>query len=506
MSEYRKYRLLEILPGALVWTTLIGCIVLSVFKPLWAIYFIIVFDLFWLFRISHFISLTIFGYQRFRKESRIDWLAETKKKGDWQKIYHLVFIPTYTEPYEVLREVFEGLKLSRYPLEQMIVVLAGEERDRVNFELYAQKLVAEYAPLFKKILVTMHPQGRSGEVAGKGSNLAWAGRESKKYIDSLGIPYRNVIVSSFDADTVVHPQYFAHLAYRYLTHPHPTRASFQPIALFNNNVWESHAFSRVVSYSTTFWLMSEQMRPERLSTFSSHSMSFQALVEIGFWQEDIVTEDSRIGLQGIMHYDGDYSIEPMYIPLSMDIVSGKNFWQTVKSQYRQQRRWAYGIENFPWMIWNFGANRKIRFLTKFRYIFNQLEGVYSWATAPLVIFIVGRLPLWLANRQDTVSAAAQNTPHILQWLMAASMIGIFFSAVLGATLLPPRPPTASRWRYLFMILQWALLPFTLIIFGSIPATESVTRLMLGKYLGFDVTQKVRKRTPILRSPEGTSVH
>ena len=493
MTDYRKYRLLEMVPGLMVWATFAIALGLSVFRPIWAIYFIIVFDLYWLVRISYMMVYVYLGYSRFRKESSVDWLEKCEQLTDWRTVYHLIFIPTYKEPYEVLRDTFNGLTRSSFPLDRFIVVLAGEEKDANDFLRIANTLRSEFGKVFFDFLITVHPQNAPGDLPGKGSNIAWAGNEAKKLIDTLGVHYDKVIVSSFDADTVVHSQYFSYLTYRYLTHPNPTHASFQPVPLFNNNVWETHAFSRVVSYSTTFWLMSEQLRPERMYTFSSHSMSFQALVDVGFWQRDIVTEDSRIGLQGLMHYDGDYRIEPLYIPLSMDIVSGRTFWQTVKSQYKQQRRWAYGVENFPWMIWNFGINARMPFVVKFRYVFNQLEGVYSWATAPIVIFIVGRLPLWIAQQQKTVDAIAQNAPNILSWLMSAAMLGIFLSAILGATLLPPKPPQASKWRYLIMIFQWALLPVTLIFFGSIPATDAVTRLMLGKYLGFDVTRKLRKR-------------
>lgn len=492
LSDHTKYRFLEIIPGFMVWSTFILALIFTFLKPLWVIYFIIVFDLYWLVRISYLAIYLIISYQRFRQSMKINWLEKCQTIPRWRDTYHLIFIPTYKEGIEVLRTSFDSLTKINFPLDRLIVVFAGEERDKENFLHIADQIQKQFGHRFFKLLVTVHPKDISGEIAAKGSNIAWAGRKAKELIDELKIPYENVIVSSFDADTCVHPQYFSYLTYQYLTNPKATRTSYQPVALYNNNVWDSPAFTRVVSYSTTFWILTELLRPERMFTFSSHSMSFKALVDVDFWQNDIVTEDSRICLQGLVRYDGDYQVMPMYIPLSMDVVMANTFWKTIKAQYIQVRRWAYGVENFPFMVWNFWGNKKIPFLTKFRYIFNQLEGVYSWATSPILILVLGRLPIWLANRQEHVSAIAQNAPNILQWLMTIAMIGIFVSAILGTTLLPPRPRKYKKIKLLFMIVQWVLLPVTLIIFGSIPATEAQTRLMLGKYLGFHVTAKARK--------------
>src|SRR3989344_1318170 len=491
MTDYRKYRLLEMVPGLMVWATFAIALGLSVFRPIWAIYFIIVFDLYWLVRISYMMVYVYLGYSRFRKESSVDWLEKCEQLTDWRTVYHLIFIPTYKEPYEVLRDTFNGLTRSSFPLDRFIVVLAGEEKDANDFLRIANTLRSEFGKVFFDFLITVHPQNAPGDLPGKGSNIAWAGNEAKKLIDTLGLHYDKVIVSSFDADTVVHSQYFSYLTYRYFTHPNPTHASFQPVPLFNNNVWETHAFSRVVSYSTTFWLMSEQLRPERMYTFSSHSMSFQALVDVGFWQRDIVTEDSRIGLQGLMHYDGDYRIEPLYIPLSMDIVSGRTFWQTVKELYKQQRRWAWGIEHLPYMIYHFRKNKKIPGSVQWYYLSTLAEGMYTWATVPILIFILGRLPFWFGQGEFQLSALRQSAPLILHYLLTGAMIGMFVVGIFSLLFLPKPTQPQPWWKYCLIGLQWILIPITMIIFGSIPAIDAQTRLMLGKYLGFKVTKKIR---------------
>jgi hypothetical protein len=142
------------------------------------------------------------------------------------------------------------------------------------------------------------------------------------------------------------------------------------------------------------------------------------------------------------------------------------------------------------MMWRFRKNKKIPWRKKWYYAWNLTEGMYSWATAPILIFILGRLPLWTARENPYL--IVQNAPYILEWLMGLAMIGIYASALVSFFILPPRPNKYKKWNWLIMILQWILVPVTLILFGSIPATEAQTRLMLGKYLGFWVTEKARK--------------
>jgi len=453
------------------------------------IYFAIIFDFYWLLRVLYFVMYLFSSWRRYRAEKSINWLAKAQSHAEWERIRHIIFLPTLDEDISVLRHTFQGLANSSYPMDKLVVVLAGEEREKELFNKTAAQLTSEFGSTFFKLLVTIHPANIPGEIAAKGANLHYAGKEVQKFVDAQGWNYDDVIISSFDSDTVVHPEYFSYLTNVYLSHPNPTRSSYQPLALYNNNVWESPSFTRVVANSTTFWLMAELARPKPLWTFSSHSMSMRALVDVGFWQNDIVTEDSRIFLQCFIHYDGNYEVTPMYIPVSMDTAYAGSFAQTAKNLYKQQRRWAWGSEHFPFMIWHFWGSNLGRH--KWNLVTNLAEGMYSWATAPILIMVLGYLPLWLAGDVEKTTVIAQNAPYVLEWLMRITMVGIFTSAILNVYLLPSIIPGNRFLKILVMILQWILLPIVLIAFGSIPAIDAQTRLMFGKYLGFYTTKKVR---------------
>lgn len=492
VEDRAGYRRLEYIPGFLIWATFIGSFILSFIKPIWVIYFIIVFSLYWVFRVFYFILYVSLASIRYHKEVKINWIDKVKEFASWQDYYHIIFIPTYNEPYEVIHNTLKGLVDCDYPNDKMMVVLSWEGRAKEVYDEVQPKIVAEFKDIFKELFTTLHPDGIEGEIKGKGANANWAGRQSRQLVDDLKIPYEKLIVSYFDSDTVVHPKYFSHLTYKYITHPNPTRASYQPVALYSNNIWESPAPMRIVAFSTVFWLLAELMRPDRLYTFSSHSMSYKALVDVGYWQPDIVTDDSRIFLQCFIYYDGDYEVIPLFVPVSMDAVGGDTVWEGIKNLYKQQRRWAWGVEHLPYMVYNFRKRRQtMKASTRLKYIFNITEGMYSWATAPILLFVLGRLPLAVAGPDVKATVLAQNAPFVLEIIMNIGMVGILVSGLLSILLLPERPHNHSRFRYLIMFLQWILLPFTVILFGSIPAVDAQTRLSLGKYLGFFVTPKVR---------------
>ena len=489
-GERILYRLLEMLPGVLAWGTLFLVVLLSYLKPAWVSVFIIFFALYWFFKTVYLAFHLRAGYKRMREHEKTDWLGKLKTKP-WQNLYHLIVFPTYQEPFEILRESFVALLKADYPKDKMIVVLGLEERAGDLAQVVAKKIQEEFASHFFKLLITWHPTGLPGEIPGHGSNEAWAAKKAKELIiDPLGIPYQNIIVSSFDADTQVFPKYFSCLTWHYLKVPEPTKTSFQPIPLYINNIWQAPIFSQIFSFSSTFWHTMNQERHDKLISFSSHALSFKALVDAGFKQTNVVSDDSRIFWQCFFKYNGNYRVQPLYYPLSMDANLAKNVFKTAVNIYKQQRRWAYGVGEIPYFLFHFLRNKKIKLSKKISLGFEVIEGHFSWATAPILIFLLGWLPLLLGGAEFSQTVLSYNLPKTTSLILTLSMLGLTFSVYFSILLLPPKPK--SKKRYFVFSIGWLLVPVMMIFFSSLPALDAQTRWMLGKYMGFWPTEKFRK--------------
>lgn len=492
VSNYTRYRILEILPALSIWSILILSVLFSIIRPLWMIYFIIVFDLYWTMRVAYFSFFLILSWRRFRRALKVDWFGRlTSELPDWKKIKNVVFLVISNEDMSIVSTTLDAICQSTYPASETYVVISGEARNIENWQALQPQILNKYGNKFADLIFYTHPDGLLGEIKGKGSHLNWVDKEFKKYVDNKGWSYRDVVVSVFDIDTIVHPQYFAHLNYIYAKHPRPHHSSFQPVTLYNNNLWESPSFLRIMALGTTFWTMFSLARVDNMVTFSSHSMSFQAIVDCGGHVKDIVSEDSRIFYQCWFANKGDYEVTPLYIPVSMDTPRDDKLWKSYKNLYFQQRRWAWGVEHVPYLLWQWGKYPEIPWWKKLPLVFHEWEGKLSWALVAIVITVIGRLPLWLAGDTVRQSALFFNTPHVLEVMMTLAMSGLFLSAILSMLILPPKPSTHSKYKYLVMIFQWILLPFSLIIFSAIPCIDAVTRMAFGKYLGYNISVKKR---------------
>lgn len=498
--DRKLYRFLEVMPGLIAWLTLILIVILSFLTPFFMALFIIAFDIYWLIKTIYLSFHLRAAYNKLKINSKVDWLEclkqlpkPTLQVESWQDIYHIVFLPLYKESYWIVSASLEGLLKTNYPKSKMAVVLCWEERGGDETRQVVEAIESKYKNDFLKFISVMHPSDLRGEIPGKGSNTAYAAiRVKEGFVDRLNIPRDRIIVSNFDIDTIVYPEYFGVLTYAFLTTPDQLKTSYQPIPLYVNNIWEAPSFARVVAFSATFWHTIKQERPDSATTFSSHSMSWRALEDVGFWQKNMVSEDSRIFWQCFLRYNGNYKVVSLYYPVSMDANVAPRTLETFKNIYKQQRRWAYGVENVPYFLFGFIKNKFIPLRKKLYYGFIVAEGNHSWATNAVILFLLGWLPVAVGGPEFNRTVLSFNLPYLTRTIMTLAMFGLVSSAMLSIILLPPRPPQLSRFKHFLMAIQWVLFPITTILLGAIPALDAQTRLMFGKYMGFWVTPKSRK--------------
>lgn len=491
LADVRR-RLWQIIPGFLSWGTLVGLAALALVIPFWIAIFIITYDIYILIRAVYMSVHLVYAYRQLKQNEAIDWREKLAGLPAHRRVHHIIVLPTYNESLTVLRTTLVALAASDFPLDRLHVVVGFEERGGKGAQERAATLRSEFGRQFGTFLTTEHPAHLSGERRVKSANANWAIKAMEKKLAERGLEMKQILVSNFDCDTVVNPKYFSYVSYVFLTHPDRYRLSYQPIPVYNNNLWDAPAFSRVIATGSTFWQMIESTRPERLVTFSSHTMTLQALKDVGYWQPDIISEDSRIFWQCLLHYNGRYRTQPLYMSVSMDAALSTNWIKTLINQYKQKRRWAWGIENFPYLAEGFWRNKKIPSRTKFSYLFRTLEGHYSWATAPIIVAGLGWLPIFFGGPDFQTTVLSYNLPYVTRTLMTVAMAGLVVSASLALLLLPSRPRHYGRWRYLGVVLQWSLVPLIATLLSAFPALDAETRLMLGRDLEFNVMEKSRR--------------
>ncbi|MEI7451596.1 MAG: glycosyltransferase family 2 protein [Candidatus Falkowbacteria bacterium] len=514
-KDRRLYRALEILPGFLSVGSILFLLILSYVEPVWAAFIIIAFNIYYLLLVIFLAIYLIAGFRDLNRNKKIDWRAKClelpvsderagvenletlplcRRGFSWEDIINVVILPTYNEDLIIVQTAMQSLIDDGYPLDKIIVVLAVEERAGLEALERAKKIEAEFGKQFRNFIFVIHPDGIPGELKGKGANQAFAGKVVKeKIIDKEGVDYGRILVSVFDIDTVLVPGYFYRLAHAFLTVPNPYHASYQPVPLYHNNIWQAPFFARVASSSNTFWQIMQQIRPEKLSTYSSHSMTFKALADIGFWSPNMVSEDSRIFFNCLLFYNGDYRVEPLHYPVLMDTTMDINLKHTAKTLYKQQRRWAWGCENVPYLIFNTAKRWKdVNRRDMMRHILVQVYGFHSWATTAIIIGGVGWMPMLLGGNRFNATVLSGNLPAVTSWLMNLAMIGLIQSAVIANLLLPRNTKRVTIGKRLLIIVEWLFVPVSIIIFGAIPCLDAQIRLMFGKYMGFFVTPKKRE--------------
>ena len=524
-----QYRFFEMLPAFLSYGAIILLIVLSIFAPLLAAIYLLLF-VFTLLVKAVVVAFQVTTASRILIAARkVDWrgrldnlenpeksLAAIAPNKTWNSalhhenmarivaetsrgaakypkpsdLYHAVIVATYNEGYEILEPTIQSLLASDYDPKRMIVAIAYEARGGAATERTVMQLSHRYGNKFKAFLTFKHPENIPHEVIGKGGNITFAGKELAKYLDVEKIAYKNVIVTTLDADNRPHEGYFSYVAYEFIVNPYRKNRSYQPIAVYFNNIWDAPAPMRVIATGNSFWNITVSMRPHALRNFASHSQPMDALAEMDFWSTRTVVEDGHQYWRSYFHFKGDYSVVPIHVPIDQDAVLAATYWKTLKAQFIQLRRWAYGASDVPYVaVQLFTKRRVVPFWNSLGQLIRLIDSHLTWAISAFIVTFGAWVPLIL-NQYSSRSIVAHELPDFISFLQKIASVVLFVSVFWAFKLLPPRPARYKRHRSFFMIAQWVLMPVTSIVYNASAAIVSQTRLLFGHYLEkFDVTDK-----------------
>ena len=406
------------------------------------------------------------------------------------EMYNVVIVAAYNESYDVIEPTIYSLVKATYDLSKLVVVFAYEERGGKDIEKTAKRLQKKFASKFNDFIIVEHPRDLPNEVVGKGGNITYAAKFIQKWFEEKSIEFKNILMTTLDADNRPHPGYFDYATYEYIVNEDRKHLAFQPIALFLNNIWDVPAPMRVLATGNTFWNIISSMRPHLLRNFASHSQPMEALVEMGFWSTRTVVEDGHQFWRSYFYFNGNYSVHPLYIPIYQDAVLDNTYAKTFKAQFVQLRRWMYGASDVPFVASHiFTKKRTVPFWPSFVWFMRGLDGYVTAASVSIIVAVGGWVPL-LINSGAYRDVVAHQLPDTISIFQRVALIGIIVMVFLSFKLLPPRPERYKRTRTIGMVLQWLIMPLTAIGFLSFAALNAQARLAFGKYLvKFDVTNK-----------------
>ncbi len=487
MTKTQK-RLLEIFPGFVSWNIILFLFWGGYFLPEFTAYFILLFDVFWVYKGLSLLVAATMSYYKIRASEHLNWMKEVEGFGDWKKMRHIILIMVANESMETYKKTVEALSQQTFPLKQLAVVMCTEERFPQG-QIESEKLRASLGNKFGAYIVSVHPADIVGEIKGKSSNEAWGAREAKRIlVDEKGWDMRFITITSNDADAILHKQYFANLSFKFLDDPNRYRKFWQPAIVFYNNIWRIPAPNRVISTFSNIWQVGLLSRKDRLVNFSNYTASLSMIDEIGYWDTDVIPEDFRIFFKAFFKLHGTVEVDPIFLPSFGDAAESSTTWKTFVNDYEQKKRWAWGVSDLPLFIEWYFKEPSISFLNKTIRILRLLEDHLLW---PVYWFIItlGVTISTLINPNFSRTTIGYNLPRITSAIFSISLISLIILLFLELRQ-RPRHEGVSKWKVWLSPLEFVLMPVVGFFFGALPGLDAHTRLMLGKYLEYRITEKV----------------
>lgn len=451
------------------------------------LYFIAFYVSYWTIRAFESYLYVIFSYIKLLKTNKKDYINTPEIKKQAQSIKHIIIVPFYSEPYEIIEETVNAIVKNDYPYKNNITILLAPEERKPETLKTAELILKKFAKNNVNIVSISHPDWLPEEWKVKWANITYA---IKKFQDDNKFDEHKTFVHSIDADTKVEKNFFLITTYVFLTAEKRDNAIYQYTPVYSNNWTKWTFFARIIAMGTTFWQLSESQNPEFYRNFAVYGQSLYCLKKSDYWSKTSIVEDWFQYWRSYFAFDGVFRIINVPAVCHMDVVEEVNLWKTIKAQYKQLRRWSWWCSDVEFVIPNFIRNKKIGFWEKLRKIVYLAINHAFWAWGSIMLFIIWYFPWIFDSFRNNIATLAVplSTSIIFTWIFAT----IAVPSVVSVLIMKKYAPFRKR-DYLLNIFQWITIPILALTIFSIPAIESQIRLFFGKRIdSFEVTKKMRK--------------
>ncbi len=480
-------RFLELVPGIVSWTLIFFPLWGAIFIPHILAYSILFFDIYWLYRSFSLTVQAFIASNKIRHAEKQDWVSKASKLENFDKTTHVIVIPNYKERLHKLRHTLAAIANQTFPTKRLFVVLAMEEREEDAKEK-ATELIKEFKPQFGDIIATYHPD-ITGEVKGKSSNESYGARIAyEKLVTTKKIDLNFATISSVDADSIFDPQYFAYLSHSFLTDPQRYNKFWQSANVNYNNFWQVPAPIRILAFFGSLWRIALLIQKDRLVSNSTYSLSFKMLVDIDFWDTDVIPEDYRIFFKAFFRLQGKAWVEPLFLKTSMDAPLSSTLVKSLKNKYDQERRWSWGVSDDPLFIKWWLTVPNVPFMRKTGLVYHVLLDHFLWPVNWFIITVAANI-IPFVNPEFTRTTLGYRLPQLAGFILTCCLFATLTMIVIDFRNRKDRYAVSKAKQFLFPI-EFVLLPVVGFFLGALPALISHTQLMFGKRIEYKVTEKV----------------
>ena len=481
--------------GLLSWGVLVACFIGVVVAPRLLLDAARIVAIYMMIRIIAFTFFYLAGLVKIREtEKRANarlYRGFSRHEDASQKaVHHLVVIPNYNEPPEILCRTLQSLKVQAGRRQNITVVLGMEEREP-DARDKSKALLAMYTGSFYNIMATFHPSNLPGEAPGKATNETWAVRCARKeLVDRLGIPLSQIVVTVSDSDSLFHPHYFAELTRQFAADPRRHSLVWQAPILLDNDIWHTCAAIRLVTFYSNAITTGDYINPwEAKFPYSTYSISLKLLEEVNFWDPTVMAEDVNIFMRAFFTKGGKAFIRHIHLPVHGNPVHGENLWHAIGIFFAQKVRTGWGGTEIGYLIQMWDHPPGAPFFSKLGRLLKLIHDHLFFSTAGFIVTLGTVLSIIIDHNAVITLPPVSFIPLffiILNLLGGSALMVIWFTERVRLT---------RGWKdwnlksLLSEIVSWAIFPILFFLLTNLPGLLAQTKMLLGQTIVFNRTPK-----------------